>query len=242
MLRGPRTPAWSCRCGGLDNWASRLRCRICQRPAAASIQARAKKAHEEAKQKGTMPGKPRMALRGIGQADELEKERKRRRELEAEIKKAKAGLVLREAEEEDVLPSELQVREKHLQALTRDLGKEYPIVEALRAEVEAKRCELRESRPLGVRQKALAARVNRLEDGQAKDLAKQHEIEAEVEAARKKLVEHNDRMAKNKEVLAKAQEELAQVKVEASAQDQAKVPEPEFWHMLSESERGEERW
>eukprot|EP00969_Alexandrium_andersonii_P226391 9997244-Alexandrium_andersonii.AAC.1 len=33
VLPGPRAPCWGCPCGHADNWACRLRCQRCDRPA-----------------------------------------------------------------------------------------------------------------------------------------------------------------------------------------------------------------
>jgi len=243
FLNGPRTPAWGCTCGCRDNWANRLRCRACNRWAATSIQDRAKAADAEAvkRSRSRRTGSGRSSSPGSGHVEELETERKKRRDLAAEVKRLKAG-AQQQDDDEDGLPAEVQVREKHLQALTKDLGKEHPIVEALRKELEEERTELRGSKPLAVRQKALLAKIGRLSDSQTKDLAKQHELEQELEAARKKLHEHNEKMLRNKEVLAKAEEELSQLKVQAASQDDAVLPDPDFWHLLSDTERVEPRW
>ena len=44
VLRGPRSPPWSCGCGRLDNWASRIKCVACGRAAPQRILAQARKA------------------------------------------------------------------------------------------------------------------------------------------------------------------------------------------------------
>jgi hypothetical protein len=49
VLHGPRKPLWGCSCGVDGNWASRLRCRGCDKSAPHRVVAAAKKAASEAK-------------------------------------------------------------------------------------------------------------------------------------------------------------------------------------------------
>ncbi|CAK0841387.1 unnamed protein product [Prorocentrum cordatum] len=56
MLRGPKLPLWLCSCGCASNWASRLRCRECDRRCSTKVEDAARKAHEEAFKGGPKPG------------------------------------------------------------------------------------------------------------------------------------------------------------------------------------------
>ena len=47
ILRGPRTPEWSCSCGWHRNWASRTRCQKCGKDAPTTFRDRAYKAHKQ---------------------------------------------------------------------------------------------------------------------------------------------------------------------------------------------------
>ncbi|CAK0788106.1 unnamed protein product [Prorocentrum cordatum] len=56
VLRGPKSPLWLCSCGCASNWASRLRCRECDRPCSTKVEDAARTAHKEATKGGPRPG------------------------------------------------------------------------------------------------------------------------------------------------------------------------------------------
>ena len=92
VLRGPRTPHWACACGQSDNFASRLECRTCPRPAprgvASRAHARAKLAEAKERRVTDAPGCPTerkpAAARSAAPA-ELRKLQDKAARLEAEL-------------------------------------------------------------------------------------------------------------------------------------------------------------
>ena len=68
VLRGPRRPNWGCGCGFAGNWASRLKCLECERPAPARIANAARRAHQAATQGDPAQPKPRAKAKAKAKA------------------------------------------------------------------------------------------------------------------------------------------------------------------------------
>ena len=218
VLYGPRAPEWTCQCGEDANWASRIRCKACAKPAPTRVVQAAKAA--AAKQRSPQParhGEPH-GTRSTGAGSEVQQLKRELAELKAQLRTPHGDVAGKDEEPGD--EDEAAKREnlqKELGALKSVLGDDHPEVQSRKQALD----ELYKQKPVGTRLIAAQRRIDRSENKvEQKDKAIAEALER-IKEAQQELADHRGQKKVIQDALDKQKKELASiVEAEASSQPQ----------------------
>ena len=197
VLRGPTSPTWCCSCGVAGNWASRVRCRGCNKQAPARIRSDAEKAAKSVASTpaAVQPRQPRGAWTH-GHPD-----KGRLRQLEEQLRAAQAeNVALRQGARSDAIDLEeiegdgdgtlaQPTQDVHkvqaaLDAIVALDGADSTSARELAAELEALREARRQAKPVSVQLRAVERKVAKRRKALDKGKAEVDAARAQVEAAK----------------------------------------------------------
>ena len=199
VLWGPKTPVWGCRCGQSDNFASRIECRGCGKPAPRTVLDKAKAADAE---RGTgapkTNGKPaaRGAAAGSANGGVVATLQRRLNELEAKLKSEPAAEA--PSGSEDTAGQKTQEEIRHLEAAAASLKLAGLDDDAQRIkETLAKKHEEKwAAKPLRAQQSHANSYAGRLQAQLVREDAKRAELEVQLTQLQAQIDESKQKSAK----------------------------------------------
>ena len=242
VLCGPKSPTWSCGCGQSCNFASRIRCRGCNRDAPGRIRAAAEKAHKQAATAPKVQSHqlPRGAWKnGAPDDGRLRKLEARLKSLEAENKTLRdlgECEKLRETVDDDEgeqladTSADPLLLQAVLDATVKTYGPDSEQAKEKTRELEAARHARRQARPASVQMRAAERRVFQQRKAVEKAEAKAASTAEELCKAQAASVEALQKVAAAKQRLQDAEAEqlacclpAAAASPRGSANDAARV-------------------
>ena len=223
VLRGPRTPFWSCNCGQDANWANRVACRGCGKAPPRTIVDKARAADRAAAQAARDgPRQPAARPGAAAESAQAAKDRKRIQELEKQVaalareRGAGEGAPADAAAAMDVDAGDgdsdgvsIEDLEKVLRDSERLLKSDHPVVQRLREDLDARKAKRWGSKKASARLRATEAKIERARKAVETHKAEAAAAEAALAAAQRAMQESLETVKRHEEELVVIQAELA---------------------------------